>query len=178
MWQFCCTSLIAIQIHLNNKKEKNLAHTKCLVSHIIWLWPLVTNLILSSHLVIKLTSLLFLCFSPGWDPATADRIQSSGRFWLLWALQPRLWLPSAQSPVPGPKQLREYHSTFLQWAKCPDVRYQNRVSLHFSMHQCMLNVFAYAKTATHPNICCRFFLDSLIMPFKSCICIWLGLDLR
>lgn len=30
------------------------------------------------------------------------------------------------------------------------------------MHQCMINVFAYAKTVTHSNICCRICLDSVI----------------
>ncbi len=39
------------------------------------------------------------------------------------------------------------------------MRYENEVS---PMHQCMIHVFAYAKTATHPNICCRVCLDSVI----------------
>lgn len=61
-------------------------------------------------MIIQLLKQDFLFFV-GWDSATADRIQPSGCLWLLWALQPWLWLPAAQGSIPGSQHLREYHNT-------------------------------------------------------------------
>lgn len=50
---------------------------------------------------------VFVFSSTGRHPAADDCLQPSSCLWLLWTLQPWLWLPSAQNPSSGPQHIRE-----------------------------------------------------------------------
>jgi len=54
----------------------------------------------------------YMCFFfTGRHPTVADCLQPPGSLWLLWTLQPWLWLPSAQDPGSGSQHIREWHHT-------------------------------------------------------------------